>query len=173
MKTLRTADRGLMVKALLALTIVCVAPVQAQQTRWWQPEFRLDAISASAMTYHVGFGVSTPMGNYVRLGFVGGGGVSIGHGGGFVTGLDMEPSGRVDLIGRFLLDPFRQSRLGPYAGAGVSWLSASGSTDQTYVVIVLGLEGNPGPRFVPAFELGLGGGARVGLIMRRSVRDRR
>jgi hypothetical protein len=150
----------------LAILISLATSGGAQETRWWQPEVRADAILARTNTYHGAVGVSTPMGNYIRVAMVGGGGVTVAKG-------ESVASGRIDLIGRFLIDPFRQSKRGPYAGAGVSWRAERGETGRAYVVVMLGFEGNPGPRFVPAMELGLGGGTRVGLVLRRSVRDRR
>ena len=106
------------------------------------------------------------MGNYIRVAMVAGGGVTMADG-------ESIASGRVDLVGRFVIDPFRQSKRGPYAGAGVSWRAERGETGRAYVVMMFGLEGNPGARFVPAIEVGLGGGTRVGVILRRSVRDHR
>jgi hypothetical protein len=46
-----------------------------------------------------------------------------------------------------------------------------------YLLVFLGLEGplpnGPEPGWVPAVELGLGGGARIGLILRRGINGRR
>lgn len=152
----------------LVVTVLALAaaPVGAQQTFWRQPEVRVDAILARSNTFHGAIGVSSPLGNYIRVAVVGGGGVTMADG-------ESVASGRVDLVARFLIDPFRQSKRGSYAGAGVSWRAERGETGRAYVVLTLGVEGNPGPRFVPAFELGLGGGARIGVILRGSVRDRR
>jgi len=167
---LRTAGCGLRTISstakYLALMLVITAPLGAQQQRWWQPEARADAILARANALHGAAGLSTPMGNYIRVAFVGGGGVTVASG-------ESAASARLDVVGRFLIDPFRQSKWGPYGGAGVSWRAERGETGRAYVVMMLGVEGKPGPRFVPALELGLGGGTRIGLVLRRTVPERR
>lgn len=74
---------------------------------------------------------------------------------------------RVDGIGRFLLDPFRQSRTGLYGLAGVSamYLEDDGWTPR--VVLGLGLEGRARGRRITSIEVALGGGVRVAIVMRR------
>lgn len=126
-----------------------------------QPEGRVDAIIARANTYHLGAGASTPLGNYIRVSLVAGGGVTTFRG-------ESAASGRVDVVGRFLIDPFRQQKYGSYAGAGVSVRAVRGQTGRAYLVATLGVEGPPGRFVVPAVELGLGGGTRVGVVLRRS-----
>jgi hypothetical protein len=86
---------------------------------------------------------------------------------------------RADFISRFSLDPFRQSRWAPYGGAGLSgrFRSTADGGSKAYLLVFLGLEG-PLPYgqvsgWVPAVELGLGGGARIGLILRRGINGRR
>ncbi len=142
-------------------------PGQLVQQRF-QSEVRLDGLFGSNGVVHAGYGVSVPAGIYVRTGVVG----AVGGGShGFES--------RADLLGRFSLDPFRQSRWGPYGGAGISGRfrpnRAGGS--HAYLLAYLGLEGalRAGARvgWVPAFELGLGGGTRVGVILRQGIAGRR
>jgi len=87
--------------------------------------------------------------------------------------------GRTDFVSRFSLDPFRQSRWAPYAGVGISgrYRSELDGGSRAYLLIFLGVEG-PLPLgemsgWVPAFELGLGGGARVGIVLRQGINARR
>ena len=72
-----------------------------------------------------------------------------------------------DLLARFLLDPFRQTRWGFSAGAGMSLRAEEGDRVRPQLLLALDLEG---PRskhdLAPAVQVGLGGGARVGLGVR-------
>jgi hypothetical protein len=144
-----------------------VSGAQVAQQRI-QSELRVDGIFASSGAVHAGYGVSIPAGVYVRTGIVG----AIG---GSTHGFES----RADLLARFSLDPFRQSRWAPYGGAGVSGRfrprSAGGS--HAYLLTYLGIEGPLAAAnrtgWVPAFELGLGGGTRVGIILRRGTAGRR
>lgn len=133
-----------------------------------QIEGRLDGIFARTAGVDAGLGLSVPAGIYVRSGLV------AGLGGGR-HGVE----GRTDFISRFSLDPFRQSRWAPYAGGGISgrYRSKLDGGSHAYLLIFLGVEG-PLPLgqtsgWVPAIELGLGGGARVGVILRRGINARR
>ena len=133
-----------------------------------QLEGRLDGLFARTTGVEAGLGLSVPAGLYVRTGLVGGIGAG-SHG----------VEGRTDLIARFSLDPCRQSRWAPFAGGGISgrYRSEEDGGSHAYLLIYLGLEGAlPIGRtsgWVPAFELGLGGGARVGVILRRGINSRR
>jgi hypothetical protein len=159
-----------LVRALAAaIVILWATPVVAQfPTQAAQSEVRVDGIFARSSGVEAGYGISIPAGIYVRTGLVGG--VGAGRHG---------VESRADLIFRFSLDPFRQSRWAPYAGAGLSGrfrASADGGA-KAYLLVLLGLEGPlQGGRaygWVPAIELGLGGGARVGMILRRGINGRR
>ena len=133
-----------------------------------QTEYRLDALVAHTTGVEAGIGVTVPAGIYMRSGLVAG----IGAG---RHGLE----GRTDLVNRFSLDPFRQSRWAPYAGGGISgrYRSKLDGGSRAYLLVYLGLEGAlPVGRtsgIVPAFEVGLGGGARLSVILRRGINARR
>jgi hypothetical protein len=137
-------------------------------TQSLQGEVRADAIVARATSVQAGYGLSIPAGIYVRMGVV----AALGAG---PHGLE----GRTDLISRFSLDPFRQSSWSPYGGAGISsrFRSDQAGGSRGYLLVVLGVEGPlaAGKRtgWVPAVELGLGGGARVGFVLRRAIAGRR
>lgn len=134
----------------------------------FQSEVRLDAIFARTSAIEAAYGASVPTGIYMRTGFVAG----IGAG---RHGID----GRTDFVSRFSLDPFRQSRWAPYGGGGLSarYRSRPDGGSRAYLLLFLGVEG-PLPSgktsgWVPAFEIGLGGGARLGMVLRRGVNARR
>jgi hypothetical protein len=151
----------------LALGLPAVAAAQINQQPL-QVEGRLDAIIAHTTGVEAGLGLSVPAGIYMRAGVVAG--IGAGRHG---------VEGRTDLISRFSLDPFRQSRWAPYGGAGISgrYRSKLDGGSQAYLLVYLGVEG-PLPfgrtsGIAPAFEVGLGGGARVAVILRRGINARR
>lgn len=126
------------------------------------PEIRLDAIVARVSAVQAGFGLTMVAGTYVRSGIVGGLGFSR-------DGL----SGRLDGLVRFHLDPFRQSRWAPYGGAGISGRFDRVTGARAYLLVVAGLDGPIRNGMTPSVELGLGGGARLGVILRRATGERR
>jgi len=149
------------------LTVTGAAIAQSPQQPL-QMEGRIDAIVARTTGFEAGVGLSVPAGIYVRSGLVAG--IGAGRHG---------VEGRTDLIARFSLDPFRQSRWAPYGGGGISgrYRSKLDGGSRAYVLVFLGVEG-PLPLgqtsgLVPAFELGLGGGARFAVILRRGINARR
>jgi hypothetical protein len=153
----------------LGLTLVVSATALSQTPQQpLQVEGRLDAIIARVTGVEAGIGLSVPSGIYVRSGLVAG--IGAGRHG---------VEGRTDLFSRFSLDPFRQSRWAPYGGAGISgrYRSKLDGGSRAYLLVFLGVEGPlPSGRtsgIVPAFEVGLGGGARVGVVLRRANNARR
>jgi len=158
-----------MMLVTLGIAVASPAVVRGQPNQQkFQSELRLDAIFARSGGVEAGYGFTVPAGIYVRSGLVAG--IGAGRHG---------AEGRTDLITRFSMDPFRQSRWAAYAGAGLSgrYRSERDGGSHAYLLVFLGLEGPlaPGTRagWVPAFEVGLGGGARVGVILRRGVNSRR
>ena len=144
----------------LACTVPRIVTAQASGARL-TPEFRGDAIVAEHRTaLQAGGGVQIPAGYYVRIGMLGAAGAD-------VVPHATEASGRFDLVGRFLLDPFRQSEWGLSIGAGLSLRVHAGDHVRPYLLTLLDLEG---PRnsagLAPSVQLGLGGGARIGAGLR-------
>jgi|SRR2546423_14077628 len=133
-----------------------------------QVEGRADGIFARTTGAEAGLGLTVPAGIYLRTGLVAG--VGAGRHG---------AEGRTDLVSRFSLDPFRQSRWAPYAGGGISgrYRSDRDGGSRAYLLIFIGVEGGIPLRqtegWVPAVEVGLGGGARLALIIRRGIIGRR
>ena len=149
------------------LTGAAALPAQTPEQRL-QTEWRIDGIFARTAGGEAGVGVSFPVGIYVRNGLVGG--IGVGQHG---------VEGRTDLLSRFSLDPFRQSRWSLYGGGGISgrYRTVRDGGSHGYLLLFVGLEGplalGRTSGWVPAFEVGLGGGARVGVIIRRGINARR
>jgi hypothetical protein len=153
--------------ALCALVISSQsAGAQIEQRR--QVESRLDVLVSRWTAAQGAIGVTVPAGSYVRAG------MAAGVGGG-ARGVDS----RIDLFSRFTFDPFRQSRWSPYGGGGLSgrYVARDSPRAHAYMLVFVGFEGPlSGIRasgWVPALELGLGGGARFGVVLRQGIRGRR
>jgi len=125
-------------------------------------EVRVDAIdlrSATNGTLQAGVGVNLPLGSYARFELDGAGGVTR-------RADEDHHSGRGDAIARFLLDPFAESPWGLSIGGGMSALFAEGARTHAYLVVVADVEAPRVRGVVPALQVGLGGGLRVGLVAR-------
>ena len=73
----------------------------------------------------------------------------------------------MDAIGRFLLDPYREMPLGLSLGGGISVPVVRGDSQvRPYLTAVVDVEGRTRGPVTPAVQVGLGGGARVGVVMR-------
>lgn len=133
-------------------------PPRATPLPQW--EWRIDATSATAEAAHVGLGLNIRSGWYLRSGLA----ISTGA----VRGPDeaWRPSHRLDLTARFLLDPFAASPRGFYAGGGVTVRGDEGADPAARLLVIVGVEGNAERRLVPSVELGLGGGVRLGIVLR-------
>ena len=146
-----------MLFAIVASAFVLPAIARAQGVH---PELRVDAIVAAQRTVvELGAGFQVPAGSYARIGVIGAAGADVSHGG-------AKAAGRLDVIGRFLFDPFRQNQWGLSAGAGVSVRAQTGDYVRPYLVAIIDLEGPRSRAVSPAFQLGLGGGVRIGAALR-------
>ena len=76
-------------------------------------------------------------------------------------------SARFDATARFLLDPLRERPRGPYVGGGLSARREGGSTDGD-LVLLFGVEGRARRGWAPSVEGGVGGGVRIGVVLRRA-----
>ena len=157
--------------ASLLMAVVSLAawttPIEAQSTSKRAPpntaiEGRVDAIISNRSTAQAGIGLSMFAGTYVRTGV-----------GGAVGGNGQGVTGRVDGFARFHRDPFRQSRWAPYGGGGLSGRFDAGSRPRAFVLIFAGIDGPVRNGLTTSFEIGLGGGARIGVILRQAVAERR
>ena len=148
--------------AAMVLMLAGTAAVRAQGSgERLTPEVRVDAIvTAHRRSLQAGGGVQVPAGYYARIGLLGAAGIDVGAGG-------REASGRLDVVGRFLLDPFRQSSWGLSVGAGLSLRAHSGDHVRPYLVTVVDLEGPRGRGgMAPSLQVGVGGGVRLGAGVR-------
>lgn len=131
-----------------------------------QPEMRTDLLAARTSAVQLAAGAVTPAGEYLRLGGDLGAGVAGGTGGPFF-------STRADFYGRFHLDPRGESRWAPYLVAGGTFRADQRARGRLYALGAVGVEGPVSHPVVPAFELGLGGGVRAGIVLRRGLANRR
>ena len=160
-----------------ALLIAChVGAARAQvpqERRPLQPMARVDLILARETAAQAGAGLSVAAGPSVRIDLTGAAGASWGERG------ESAGSGRVETVARFLLDPFRERARGWYAGGGVGARYGPGSRWRGVLVVIVGVEGGGGnsalPRrpVVPFAEIGYSGGVRLGVGLRRALRDGR
>lgn len=135
---------------------LAVGPVEA--------EARLDAIVAEhRQTYHAGLGAFRSVGRAVRVGVVAGGGVTDREAG--YEGA--RTSMRAELVARFVLraSPTGRPRLYAGAGAGAGWVTNESGRGVAHLLV--GVQGG-GTRWEHAVELGLGGGVRLGVALRRA-----
>jgi len=149
--------------AAIALLALASAPAHAQQHVAVAPELRIDVIGTNPTSVQGAAGVQIPTGTYVRIGVLAGAGATIDG--------DDSPraAGRLDVLARFLFDPFRQSRWGFSAGAGVSLRADPGERVRPRLLAALDLEGRRSRGGLsPSLQIGLGGGVRGGVGMRWS-----
>lgn len=131
-----------------------------------QSGWRADALAGPPAGIELGASSNLPLGYYVRLGLDAA--VGAARRGDRAVG-----SGRVDLAGRYLLDPFREFRWGPYAGGGLTARWTDGDGWRANVLVLIGLEGQESHGWRPAVEVGAGGGVRLGIVFRRARQNGR
>lgn len=131
-----------------------------------QGELRVDAIGSRAPTLQLGVAANVPAGIYVRLGLLAAGGRAWHDG-------SSRSAARADATIRFLLDPFRESRVGLYGIGGVSAMYDGFEKWRARLLVGFGLEGPASRRLSPSLEVVLGGGLRLGVVVRRSGAGRR
>jgi hypothetical protein len=150
----------------LAAAVAGVPAARAQQpaTPPVAPEVRVDLIAGHDPAIQVGGGLQIPAGYYARIGLDAAVGVPVGQRA--ASGLD----GRLDLLARFLLDPFRQTAYGLSLGGGASLRAEHGDRVRPLLLVAVDVEGRRSARgLVPAVQVGLGGGMRIGVILRRAA----
>ena len=133
------------------------------------PEFRGDVLIGDRAALHLGAGVQIPLGTYMRLGLTGAAGRRLEGSASRPPGRSAA-SGRVDMLARFLLDPFRQTAYGLSLGGGLGVRAESGERVRPVLLLAVDLEGRRSGRgLLPAFQAGLGDGVRLGVVLRRGV----
>ncbi|HEU4630208.1 MAG TPA: hypothetical protein VFS08_10730 [Gemmatimonadaceae bacterium] len=170
------AGRGLVGRGLAGLLVAGLAAVVARPALAQpgvirvgpaEPELRVDALAGRTTSWQLGAGVLWPFGRSVRLGGVVAGGVTDG------VPADVAASGRAasaraELVARFVVDGADPARWRLYGAAGAGALLVRGVRGVARVHVAAGVELPPLGGWRPAVELGLGGGVRVGLGLRRS-----
>lgn len=155
--------RTLCALSCLAAMVTSPSPARAQSATFKpavQFETRLDVLGGPPAGAQVGAGMNVAAGYYTRIGADAAVGASTHDG--------VSASGRVDVAARYLLDPFREFRWGPYAGGGITALWDSRANWRAGLLLLVGVEGPAHAGWRTAVELGLGGGARLGLVLRRA-----
>jgi len=139
-----------------ALIAVCAATgVHAQQ-----PELHVDVIGPRPYSTQIGVGSSLALGTYTRVTTVAA----------FAPKRRPDLIGdawRFDLLGRVTLDPFRQQRWALAFAGGVSIRRRS------YLAAIAELEGPAARGFAPALQVGVSGGLRAGVLIRRALANKR
>ncbi len=156
-------------RSRLAAVLLLLLPVsvRAQQPVRVDPqwEFRADAQATPDYGALAGFGVNVRAGWYSRVGLTAtAGAVHVGDA--------WQSQQRLDAVVRFQFDPFAQRKRAVYGGAGVGVVRGGGDVTGQ-LLLVVGAEGAARGRLVPAVELTLGGGVRVGFVLRAKRADGR
>jgi hypothetical protein len=155
-----------------ALRLLCcglmtgLAPIsaRAQEIAFKPPvqlETRVDLLGGPPAGAQLGVGANVAAGYYLRVGADVAAGAALRDGGGVA-------SGRVDIVTRYLLDPFHELRWGPYAGGGFTALWDRRASWRGDLLLLVGIEGPAHAGWRTSVELGLGGGARLGVVLRRA-----
>ena len=126
-------------------------------------ELRVDAMASRHTAVEVGASVIVPGGVYARTAFTAATGVAWRDG-------TTASATRVEVVSRFLLDPFRESPYGLSVGGGLGATNAAGGPHwRPYLAFLFDLELTRVGGTTPAIQLGLGGGARLGVVLRSGV----
>jgi hypothetical protein len=156
-----TRTHGAWTVAMICL-LLAHGTARAQERPPAYAEYRADGIFGHGTAAQAGLGAVIPFGVYVRLGVDGAAGATWRDGA-------ARASGRVDAIARFLLDPFRETPIGLSLGGGVSVPYVRGDAHlRPYLATVIDIEGRIRGPITPAVQIGLGGGTRVGIVLRTS-----
>jgi hypothetical protein len=151
-----------LITALAAISTSASAPLGAQGPPITK-ELRIDALVANHAAVEVGASVSVPGGVYARTAITAATGVA------WRDGATMSAT-RVEMVSRFLLDPFRESPYGLSIGGGLGVTNAAGGPHwRPYLTSIIDLELARTGGVTPAIQLGLGGGARLGVVLRSGV----
>ncbi len=139
-----------------------------------RPELRVEGVAGPWRAALGGAGLFGDAGAYARVGLV----AALGVGRDptvpdAAAGDRAGPAARVEAVARFHLDPWRLSRRGLYLGGGAGVDLRDGAGPRWGLAALVGVEGAPRGTLAPAVEVGLGGGLRVAVALRRTRADRR
>jgi hypothetical protein len=126
-----------------------------------RPELRIDVLGPAPSAAEFGAGLNADVGYYSRL--------ELAAAGGGLRRRDATVGvGRLDAVLRLMLDPFAESRWGASLGGGVSARYEAGDRIRPYLLMVIDLEGPQTGSYRLAYQAGIGGGMRVGVVVRRA-----
>ena len=131
-----------------------------------QTEWRADILAGPPAGIELAAGGNVPVGYYLRLNLDAAAGVARRDD-------RAVAGGRVDLAGRYVLDPFHEFRWGPYAGGGLTARWTDGAGWRANLLVLLGIEGPESHGWRTAVEVGAGGGVRLGIVCRRARQNGR
>jgi hypothetical protein len=137
--------------------LIAASPLRAQRI---QPELRLDVLGPKPYSVQPGLGAVMSLGYYVRVS------ADVGY----ATRANasfMDDRWRGDLLARVTLDPFRQQRWGFSLGGGLTFRR------RTYLAALMEMEGPEQAGFLPAFQVGVSGGLRGAVVVRRAIPNHR
>lgn len=126
-----------------------------------RPELRVDWFGGRAGAVHAGGGVSVRAGNYVRVGVNAGAGAALAD--------SVRNVAHADATVRFMLDPFRQQRVGLSLGGGVTTRYERDRV-RAFALLFLDAEAGREQGWTPFIRAGVGGGLRVAAGIRRATR---
>ena len=148
------------VAASLLSSAARTATAQTPDVGGTRPELRLDLRPLDAVEAGVGFAVPTSL--YLRVGALASGGV-------VRDGDSTRPTARIEAFLRLPLDPLFERRWAPYVGGGAALACTAERRCLPLLTLRIGLEGPRGSGgWTPAFEVGVGGGVRVAVVLRRA-----
>ena len=151
--------------AALALTLIVAPAALLAQTVEFKPpvqfEMRADLLAGPPPGAQVGLGANVAAGYYLRIEVDAAAGASLRDGSAFA-------SGRVDVVTRYLLDPFREIKWAPYVGGGFTAQWDRRAPRRGDLLLLACVEGPVHGGWLTSVELGLGGGARLGVVLRRA-----
>ena len=143
------------------MLVLVPLPVRAQQRVSATPqlEARFDGSFSPMGGALAGVGINVRAGWYTRLGLAASAGAVR------VSGT-LRATQRLDGTARFLFDPFAEGRRAFYAGAGLGVQRSASGEVRGLLLGIVGVEGPAQGRILPSLEVSLGGGARVGVVLR-------
>jgi len=154
-------DPKVRVALAAALMLIPVGQLASQPVqRRVLPELRADLSSGEVTSGHVAAGAHVSTGTYVRFAFLAGAGRTWKDG-------RSGDSYRLELQGRFHLDPFRNARFGVYGIGGIAASHDAFSDWQSRLVVGGGVDLPAHGRATWAIETALAGGLRVSIVTRR------
>ncbi len=157
-----SARRPLTPALLLAAVLLAAATGRAAAQKIpARQEVRLDVLGAAPYSVQLGGGVNLGAGYYQRVELDAGAGALRRDG-------VLKGTGRVDALMRLLLDPFGRQRWALSLGGGLSIRYEAGDKLRPYLAGVLDFEGPVHRGMRVAYQVGFGGGLRLGVVLRRS-----